>query len=502
MKNNLINRCLIGVGIATLTLASVIVIRTLGFTAPPLANVTPESPDLDGRAIAAHLSEAIRFRTVSAQLNQHETQQEFRNFITWLAATYPEVHAAIPPQKLGTKDGQEFSLLFTWPGRNSALPPILLSAHYDVVPVIPGTEDEWQHPPYAGAVDDTHIWGRGTLDDKGAAIALMEAATGLLKQGYQPERTVYISLTSDEETGGESGTAAVVKKLKSDGVQLDWSLDEGSFLLHGFIPGVESPIASINVAEKGYLTVDLVASGQGGHSSMPPPETAVDVLARALVRLNQHPMPGGLEGLSQKLFDAAARHMPFEKRLMFANQWLFGRGIEAALEKQNSTAAMLRTTTAPTMLSASVKENVLPIEAIATVNFRLHPRDSIDDVLQHLEQVIDDERVKIEVRRGDAASRVSSDEAHGFHLVADTTRALFGPVITAPGLTIAGTDSQRYQEIADNNYRFNPMLVTREDVHGFHGTNERISIDNMVKATGFYQRLIQNANTPSQISDK
>ncbi|MCK7595964.1 M20 family peptidase [Microbulbifer sp. CAU 1566] len=498
MQNKLINRCLIGIGMAVLLLVVVLVIRTLSFTAPPLANITPEPLDLDGRAIAGRLSQAIQFRTVSVQLNQRETQQQYRDFIDWLAATYPEVHTAMPPKKLGKKEGQEFSLLYTWPGKNSELPPILMSAHYDVVPVIPGTEDDWQHPPYAGVVDDTHIWGRGTLDDKGAAIALMEAATSLLKQGYQPERTVYISLTSDEETGGNGGTAAIVETLKNNGTQLDWSLDEGSFLLHGFIPGVEPPIASINVAEKGYLTVKLVAPGKGGHSSMPPAETAVDILAGALVRLNQNPLPGGLEGLSKKLFEAAARHMSFEKRLMFANQWLFAPVIESALEQQASTAAMLRTTTAATMLSASVKENVLPIEATATVNFRLHPRDSVDDVLAHIESVIDDERIKVVVRRGDSASKVSNDEAQGFRLVADTTQEVFGSVITAPGLTIAGTDSHRYQEIADNNYRFNPMLVSREDVHGFHGTNERISIDNMVKATGFYQALIRNANLHPQ----
>ncbi|HEY8568385.1 M20 family peptidase [Microbulbifer sp.] len=494
MQTKILNRCLAGAGLAVLLLASVIVIRTLSFTAPPVAEGEPKPLDLDASTIATHLSEAIQFRTVSSQLEQGETQREFHSFIDWLASTYPEVHSAMPPQRLGKQDGQAFSLLFAWSGKNAQLPAILLSAHYDVVPVIPGTEAEWQHAPYAGTVDESHIWGRGALDDKSAAIALLEAATGLLRQGYQPERTVYISLTSDEEIGGEQGTAAVVEKLQSEGVQLDWSLDEGSFLLHGFIPGVDAPIASINVAEKGYLTVDLVARGQGGHSSMPPAETAVDILAQALVRLNRNPMSGGLEGLSQKLFDAAARHMPFEKRLMFANQWLFGSGIEAVLEKQGSTAAMLRTTTAPTMLSASVKDNVLPINATATVNFRLHPRDSIDDVLQHVETVIDDERIDVVMRSGTSASRVSSDEAPGFHLLADTSRALFGPVIAAPGLTIAGTDSRRYEEVADNSYRFNPMLVTREDVHGFHGTNERISIDNMVKATGFYQALIRNAN--------
>lgn len=486
-------KLLIAIAAAALVLAAVVLVRTAGYKAEPLAEVPRREFSLDGQRIAQHLSEAIRFRTISSQLEQPQTRAQFEAFIDWLARTYPEVHSSMPPQRLGKKNGQEYTLLFTWPGRRADLPPVLLSAHYDVVPVIPGTEGEWEHPPYEGTVDQTHIWGRGTLDDKSAAIALMETATLMLAENIRPERTVYISLTHDEEIGGYDGTAAVVEKLQEDGVQLAWSLDEGSFLLSGFIPGVDQTVASINVAEKGYMTVDLAARGQGGHSSMPPQQTAVDILAEALVKLRQSPLPGGLEGVSGGLFDAVAPHMPFSQRLLFANRWLFSGLIESALEKNAGTSAMLRTTVAPTMLSASVKENVLPIEAVATVNLRVHPRDSIDGIAEHLKAAIDDDRVEVIVRRGQAPSRVSSTEAEGFEQIATAAQQTYGPLIVAPGLTVAGTDSRRYETVADDSYRFNPMVVTREDTHGFHGTNERISIENMVKATTFYRLLLERS---------
>lgn len=486
-------KILMTIAAAALVLAAVLVIRAASYTATPLAEVPRQQHSLNGQRIAQHLSEAIRFRTVSSQLHEPQTQAQYEAFIDWLAATYPEVHTAMPPEHLGKKTGQEYTLLFTWPGRNPDLAPVLLSAHYDVVPVIPGTENEWEHPPYEGTVDQTHIWGRGALDDKSAAIALMETATGMLAKNLQPERTVYISLTHDEEIGGYDGTAAVVERLAADDVQLAWSLDEGSFLLNGFIPGIDETVASINVAEKGYMTVDLVARGQGGHSSMPPQQTATDILAQALVSLRQSPLPGGLEGAGGGLFDAVAPHMPFDKRVLFANRWLFGGLIESALERNAGTAAMLRTTIAPTMLSASVKENVLPIKAVATVNLRVHPRDSIDGITEHLRAAIDDDRVKVVVRRGQAPSRVSSAETAGFENIATATRQTYGPLIVAPGLTIAGTDSRRYETVADDSYRFNPMVVTREDIHGFHGTNERISIENMVNATSFYGLLIEQS---------
>ena len=487
-------KTLIGLGAVLLLLVAVVLVRTVRYTAPAPIAETPRVTKIDAGQIAEHLSAAIRFQTVSAQLQQKATQEQFEAFIAWLADTYPQVHATMSPQRLGTDAAHRFSLLFTWTGKRDDLQPILLSAHYDVVPVIPGTEDQWQHPPYAGAIDQTHIWGRGALDDKSAVIALMEAATKLLAEGFQPERTVYISLTNDEEVGGNHGTAAVVKKLKQDDIQPAWTLDEGSFLLRGFIPGIDNAVASINVAEKGYMTVDLIAHGKGGHSSMPPRQTAVDILAEALVKLQQSPIPGGLEGVSGDMFDAIAPHMPFGKRMLFANRWLFGGLIEKALNSSASTAAMLHTTIAPTMLHASVKENVLPIEAVATINLRVHPRDTIEGVAEYLKKTIDDDRVDLLVRQGDPASRVSSADADGFKALAAATRAVYGPVIVAPGLTVAATDSHRYETVADNSYRFNPMVVTREDTHGFHGTNERISIENMVNATSFYSQLIQNGS--------
>lgn len=488
----------ISLGTITLLLAAVVLTRTLLYTAQALPDVTlqmqrVETQKINPQKIARHLSAAIRFRTISSQLQEADTQAEYEAFIRWLAETYPEVHRELAPQRLGKAPLPHDSLLFTWKGRQPALQPVLLSAHYDVVPVIPGTEDQWQYPPFSGTIDDTHIWGRGALDDKSAVIGLMEAATLLLAEGFRPERTIYLSLTSDEEMGGDHGTAAVVEKLKQDGVQLAWTLDEGSFLLRGFIPGVEETVASINVAEKGYMTVDLVAHGRGGHSSMPPQETAVDILAHALVKLDESPFPGGLDGAGGQMFDAIAPHMPFGKKVLFANRWLFGGLIESALRAQPSTAAMLHTTVAPTMLSASVKDNVLPIQAVATINLRVHPRDSIEQIEQYMKAVISDERVDVVVQRGQAASRISSAEAAGFRDIADSATATYGSLVVTPGLTVAGTDSRRYETVADNSYRFNPMLVTREDVHGFHGTNERVSIDNMVKATNFYSLLITQA---------
>jgi len=490
-------------------LVVILLIRTLIFTSTQEAATSKVMVDVDAEKIAKHLSEAIKFRTVSAELNSQEVLIEselvetkledinldesahiqFEGFIQWLSATYPEVHSRILLQRLG-----KYSLLFKWEGSNLNLEPILLSAHYDVVPVIAGSENLWTHPPYSGVVDKSYIWGRGALDDKSAVIALMEATSLLLAEGFQPDRTVYLSLTHDEEIGGITGTKAIVENLSRDDVHLAWTLDEGSFLFDGFFPGVVPAVANINLAEKGTMTIELVAHGRGGHSSMPPKETAVGILAEALVKLQAEPIPGTLDGLSGEMFDAISRHMPFNQRLLFANRWLFGDLIDASLSSKPFTNAMLRTTTAPTMLSASIKENVLAIEAIGTINFRLHPRDSIKGVMKYVKSVLDDERIDVNLIGGSNASRVSSAKALGYKAIVHAAQSTYGNIIVAPGITIAATDSRRYEAIAENSYRFNPMSITVKDIPRFHGTNERMSIENMVNATRFYSLLIRNGS--------
>lgn len=474
-----------------LVLGTIVVYRAATYVpdgpvmASPAAPATSDLP-VNADLVARRLGEAVRFQTISQQPPLVAEAKPFEDFIAWMEATYPEVHRALKRERLGGH-----SLLYTWQGENAGAKPVLLTAHYDVVPVIPGTETLWKQPPFGGVVADGHVWGRGTLDNKGAVVCIMEAVSALLARGFAPPQTVYLSFGHDEEIGGVEGAAAVTAHLKSRNVRLAWSLDEGSFVLDGIVPGVAQPMASINVSEKGYLNLDLIARSAGGHSSMPPRETAVGVLAEAIAKLQRAPVPGGLDGLTGDSFDAMARHMSFDKKLLFANRWLFGGLIEYGLSKSPSTNAVLRTTTAPTMLSGSIKENVLPIEAVGTINFRIHPRDTPESVTAYVKKTVNDERVEVKVRgRAASASPVASSSGPAFQAMAEAVRRIYGDVIVTPGLTIAGTDSKHYETIADNAYRFNPMLVKPEDLTGFHGTNERISVENLARAVRFYVALL------------
>ena len=475
--------------LALVVLVAVLLVRTALHTPSESSDIKPLDISVDADRAAARLAEAIRFRTVSHQSEDDFEAEAFEGFIGWLEATYADVISRVDVSRHAG-----YTLLLRWPGSDSTRQPVLLTAHYDVVPVIPGSEGSWAHPPYAGTIDGGIVWGRGALDDKSGVVGQMEAASRLMQRGFTPNRDVYFSFGHDEEVGGR-GAAAVARHMADNGIQLEWSLDEGSFLFEGMFPGLDKPFAAINVAEKGSVTLQIIARGAGGHSSMPPKDNAVSRLAHALTALESNPLPGGLSGLSADMFDTASRHMSFAYRLPFANRWLLDGVLDGQLSELTFGNAMLRTTIAPTMLSGSVKTNVLPIEAVATVNFRVHPRDSVDDVVKHVERVVGNEHVSVHLPYGGGreASKVSDAGSDGFRIVSQAVREIYPGAAVAPGLMIAASDTRHYGKVADNAFRFNPMKVTQEDLTGFHGTNEKISVETLAQGVAAYERILELA---------
>ena len=473
--------------LALVILLLVIGFNTMNYRAPAVVNADVSTIAVDIDRVVVNMQKAIAYQTVSVEPGVEVDMTPFARFIEFLESSYPAVH-----QHTQRTIISDYSLLFKWQGKDPSLQPVLLTGHYDVVPVIPGTEDQWIALPFAGELKDGFIYGRGALDDKSAVISMMEAAEVLISSGFQPQRTVYFSFGHDEEVSGLLGAGKIASYLKENGVQFSWSLDEGSFVLKGLLP-VDKPVAMINVAEKGYVSLEIVATGVGGHSSMPPAKTAVGKLAEAIVKVQESPFSGGLTGISGDMMDQLGPYLPLSQRIFMSNRWLFGSIVEKGLSSSPSMNASMRTTIAPTMLSASPKENVLPINATARVNLRLHPRDTTESVKQHFDQALQGmDDISVTIKHGNNASPVASAYSAGYKALAESVREVFGDVIIVPGITVAATDSRHYVVVSDNAYRFNPMQVGSEDIAGFHGTNERVSVDNLAKAVQFYQTLISN----------
>ncbi len=248
----------------------------------------------------------------------------------------------------------------------------------------------------------------------------------------------------------------------------------------------------IGVSEKGYLTVEFTVNSQPGHSSTPPPQTAIGILARALARLEAHPMPTHLRRL-RPMYHGIGRAAPIYIQVAFANIWLFGPLLKRWLVPNPEMNASIRTTTALTIINGGVEDNTIPAEAKAIVNFRLLPGDTIADVLWHAKKVIKDERVHI-IRWKASLTKpcpISPRNGPAYKGLSKVIQQVFGNYPVAPFVMLGGTDCQHFVPVCDHIYRFT-SLVMDESFRGLeHGIDERIPVEGMAKMVKFYAQLMQ-----------
>ncbi len=467
-----------------------------------LRTFTPMNPQSDGEAfefrpdserVTRLMSESVRYKTISFGRDKPTSSKELRAYHDYLKRQFPLVHKNLKREVVA-----DYSLLYSWQGKKPVSNdnrPVLFLGHLDVVPVVPGTENKWKQPPFAGNVADGFIWGRGTLDNKVNIVGLLEAAENMLKQGLQPQRTIYFAFGHDEEQGGIDGAKVMAELLLKRGVEAEFLVDEGGLVTQGVVPGIDAPLALIAPAEKGIVTLQLKVVGEGGHSSMPPEQTSIGVLAAAIAALEANQFPRDFSH-TQSFLEAVADDMPFANRLVMKNLWLFKPLVMGAFEGDKQAQAGMRTTTAATMIKGGIKANVLPIDATAKVNFRILPGETPDTVRERVIRTINDERVEVSFdgsgQRGMAPSPVSPTGGYGWEQLTSAIRDTAAPqrVIITPRLLVAATDTRHYRKITPNHYRFTYMQLAPSDLASIHGTNERISVETLNDTVRFYYRMM------------
>lgn len=455
--------------------------------------VTPEVPAHAHRRLA----QSLRFRTITKRNPTRLDSASFQKLFAYLERVFPRTHKA-----LDTTSIHGLSRLYTWRGQDPSLEPIVLMAHVDVVPV----EDSsgWDHPPFGGHVADGHVWGRGALDDKASVVGILEAVEALLRRDFTPRRTVHVALGHDEEVGGTRGGQALAERITAGGVSPALVLDEGGAVTVGALPGLQDPLAVVGIAGKGYLSIELRAERPGGHSSVPPNQTSIEVLNEGLSRLLAHPLPSRLSGVTGMMFDYLAPEVDLPMRVALANRWITAPLLRRVLNQRPATRAAIRTTTAPTRLNAGVKDNVIPNTARAVVNFRILPSQTIENVLHHVQTTLDGLPIRVEVGQSSDPTSVSSVDAPAFRMVQRTIgQVTADSVVVAPYLIPGTTDSRYYTEHSDYVYRFVPYTLTPKDRSRIHGTNERIAISDYRTVVRFYMQAIRNSGAiPESPADR
>ena len=483
---------LLGLGALVALLVAVVLYRTFTYGGAPVGDRVelPDVPAISADTAAEHLSEAIQFKTITLAGGDPRPGQEgpWLALHDWLEATYPAAHAAMTKEIVP----DTLTLLYTWQGSDPSLQPLLLMAHQDVVPVNIGTEGDWTGAPFKGDIIDGYIYGRGALDDKSNLIGIMEAVEALAASGFQPKRTVILQFGHDEEVLG-SGAEKAISLLKSRGIEPVMAVDEGFAILDPS-PLTGAKMGMIGVSEKGYVTLQVTSLGAGGHSSMPPRDSANVQLGKAIVALDENQMPADFSRPPvSDLLLASSGDMPFMQKMALANMWLFGGMVEKSFAATPAGNAMIRTTTAPTMLGGSAKENVLPQRSTAVVNFRVHPNDTVADVVEHVKDVTKDiEGIQVGVPEegGGEASPVSPTDGRPYAVLASVAEAAGDGAPVAPALVIGATDGRYATAITPRVYRFSPAVITPVDLTGFHGTNERMSVENMGRISNGFAQII------------
>ncbi|GAA1137338.1 M20 family peptidase [Microbacterium natoriense] len=434
--------------------------------------------------IAERLSQMIQLPTVSAELDQRG-REPFEAFVSLIATQYPLVH-----ERLTLERHTDFGLLFHWKGRGETSDgPLVLMAHYDVVPV--DESDAWTHPPFAGVIDGGIVYGRGALDDKGPLIVVLEAVENLLASDFTPARDVYLSFGGNEETYGHAAEE-IARVLRERGIVPWLVVDEGGAVVAAPLPFVPGRAAMIGVGEKGVMTLTLTARGEGGHASAPPALTAVRRIARAVDRLGPRTFrPRASRAIGRMLSQLAdqtpgpARHL---LRLLGGAPVLTAQ-LFAALGGE--PAALVRTTVAPTMQSGGTAANVLPSQASATINLRIALGETTQQAVLRVRRRIADPLVKVAVVEASEPSPESPTDNEQFALLSDALAASYPGVAAVPYVMMAATDSRHFHRFSPAVYRFAPLDMSNAQRASIHGVDENVEIAALERGERFHRALIE-----------
>ncbi|KAF7294427.1 Gly-X carboxypeptidase [Mycena kentingensis (nom. inval.)] len=468
----------------------------------------------------------------------------FGPFHDYLLDVFPLVHKTLTLTKVNT-----YGLLFEWTGSDSSLKPILLAAHQDVVPVEPKTYGEWTHPPFSGHFDGTHIWGRGSSDDKSGLIGIMAALETMIEHGFKPTRTIVLAFGFDEEASGLQGAGALsgaMRKIYGEDHPFAFVLDEGG----GFTDTYGTVFAQPAVAEKGYLDVHVEVTSPGGHSSVPPAHTTIGILSKLLVKYEDNPYPLKLEreSIPYALVQCHGEHgvdmrkdlKKLIKKSATSNHAL--RKLEKVLFEEKAFRALVGTTQAADIIHGGVKSNALPEQAYALVNHRISALSSVAETMAHDTALLKSLATEFNLTYNAFGKALSAPGASAYgtltlkdaygtslepapisplsgagseawQLLSGTIKATYAAhhgiamddeengIAVAPGMSTGNTDTRYYWKLSRSIFRYNHKNTVgqKERLSGVHTVNEAMSVEAFYEMIRFFATLILNADEATSI---
>jgi acetylornithine deacetylase/succinyl-diaminopimelate desuccinylase-like protein len=391
-------------------------------------------------------------------------------------------------------DGIETHLFEPAPGRaafvarlkgNGAKQPVILMAHMDVVGV---EQDKWTVDPFAATIKDGYLYGRGAIDDKGMLSANLETMLllkrNIIDKGGALTRDVVFVANSDEEAGGDWGMGWLIAN-HPELVKAEFALNEGGRTR--IVQGKPLYMAVQNT-EKVSHVVEVVAKGPGGHASVPLEGNVILRLGRALAAIGKHREPLQVNATTREFFSQLSQVWPVrsEKQAMAdvaskapARQQRGAR----ILAKTPVFDAVLRNGISATIVKGGIRSNVIPTEAVATLNIRTLPGLSLDSVIRRLTSVVNDPLVSFRIVDRDEDAPPSDFSSPMFAAIADATRAVNPQMVVVPYLSTGATDSARLRKLGMQAYGILPFPMNQDDEDRMHGNDERVPLESLAFGT-------------------
>lgn len=441
---------------------------------------------IDKELCVKHLSDVIKFKTISYADKNKFDYEEFGKLHQYLFEAFPLVY-----KNSSVEVVNKGSLIFHIKGSDDSLLPCVFMAHLDVVSIVEGTESDWTYPPFSGYVDENYIWGRGSIDTKCMVVGELEALENLLSMGFIPKRDIYLCYGHDEETAGGEGQLAIANLLKERGLKFEFVIDEGGTYEPAAKFGApETMICPIGVFEKGYADVVLKTKSKGGHSSNPGMGSSLGLLCKAIANIENHQfdkyLPKALETTFIKLKDDITVE-PLKTYIEDINK--YHDELIDYCYNDYFLNPFVHTTIATTMLKGgSQGANVLPQNCEALINLRTSELDSLDNVIKHFRKYTECE---VYLSNGLEPSKTSRTNSYVLDKIEELSNKLICKCKVVPILLCGGTDCRFYDDLSDMCYRFSPYLYPLEHKNGVHGTNEHMPIDGYFNGICLFMELMK-----------
>jgi acetylornithine deacetylase/succinyl-diaminopimelate desuccinylase-like protein len=364
--------------------------------------------------------------------------------------------------------------------------PVLFIAHLDVVEA---RREDWSVDPFRLIEKDGYFYGRGTQDIKGEAALLVTNFIRLKREGFRPERDLILALTADEEGGrGPNGIAWLVEhRREAIDAEFCVNMDSGG----GQAKNGRRVLYSVQAAEKGYLSFLLRAKNPGGHSSLPVRENAIYDLAAALVNLRELRFPLHLNEVTRAYFERTAlleggRDADDRRAVAKVPSDAGAADRLAASPYEN---ALLRTTCVPTMLSGGHADNALPQTAEATVNCRVLPGETQDEVGNRIREAAGP-GVEVAVKSPLRPSPASPVSAALLDRVQGVVQSLWPGLVVVPVMETGATDGKTLRAAGIPAYGMGQIFTDLDDIRA-HGRDERIRVTYFDEGLEFGYRLVK-----------